>query len=98
MSISGPVTVNDTLPVRLTPTAAVGAGWVCNIAAQVVSCTRADALNAEASYPAITLTVNVAPAAPRSLTNTAHVSGGGEINTANNTASDITTISGPEPT
>ena len=89
---SGPVTVNDTLPAGLTPTAVVGAGWVCNIAAQVVSCTRADALNAEASYPAITLTVNVAPAAPPSLTNTATVSGGGEINTANNTASDITTI------
>ena len=41
---------------------------------------------------AITLTVNVAPAAPPSLTNTAQVAGGGEINSANNTASDITTI------
>ena len=89
---SGPVTVNDTVPAGLTPTAAAGAGWVCNIAGQAVSCTRADALNAGASYPAITLTVNVAPAAPPSLTNTAQVSGGGEINTANNTASDITTI------
>ena len=93
---SGPVTVNDTLPAGLTPTAAAGAGWVCNIAGQAVSCTRADVLNAGASYPAITLTVNVAPAAPPSLTNTAQVSGGGEINTANNTASDITTI-GPGP-
>ena len=89
---SGPVTVNDTVPAGLTPTAAAGAGWVCNIAGQAVSCTRADVLNVGASYPAITLTVNVAPAAPPSLTNTAQVSGGGEINTANNTASDITTI------
>ena len=93
---SGPVTVSDTLPAGLTPTAAAGAGWVCNIAGQTVSCTRSDALNVGASYPAITLTVNVAPAAPPSLTNTATVSGGGEINTANNTASDITTI-GPGP-
>ena len=93
---SGPVTVNDTLPAGLTPTAAAGAGWVCNIAGQAVSCTRGDALNVGASYPAITLTVNVAPAAPPSLTNTATVSGGGEINAANNTASDITTI-GPGP-
>ena len=68
---SGPVTVNDTLPAGLMPTAAAGAGWVCNIAGQAVSCTRADALNVGASYPAITLTVNVAPAAPPSLTNTA---------------------------
>ena len=68
---SGAVTVTDTLPAGLTPTAAAGAGWVCNIAGQAVSCTRADALNAGASYPAITLTVNVAPAAPPSLTNTA---------------------------
>ena len=72
---SGPVTVNDTVPAGLTPTAAAGAGWVCSIAGQAVSCTRADALNAGASYPAITLTVNVAPAAPPSLTNTATVSG-----------------------
>ena len=68
---SGPVTVNDTVPAGLTPTAAAGTGWVCNIAGQAVSCTRADVLNAGASYPAITLTVNVAPAAPPSLTNTA---------------------------
>ena len=90
------MTVSDTLPAGLTPTAAAGAGWVCNIAGQAVSCTRGDALNVGASYPAITLTVNVAPAAPPSLTNTATVSGGGEINTANNTANDITTI-GPGP-
>ncbi len=93
---TSPVTVNDTLPADLTPTAAAGAGWVCNIAAQTVGCTRSDALNIGASYPAITLTVNVAPAAPPTLTNTATVSGGGEINTANNTAEDITTI-GPGP-
>ena len=89
------MTVSDTLPAGLTPTAAAGAGWVCNIAGQAVSCTRSDALNVGASYP-ITLTVNVAPAAPPLMTNTATVSGGGEINTANSTASDITTI-GPGP-
>ena len=44
---SGPVTVNDTLPAGLTPTAAAGAGWVCNIAGQTVSCSRSDALNVE---------------------------------------------------
>jgi hypothetical protein len=61
-----------------------------------VSCTRADVLTGGGSYPAITLTVNVAPSAPPSLTNIATVSGGGEIITSNNTASDFTTI-GPGP-
>ena len=72
---TSPLTVSDTLPAGLTPTAAAGAGWVCNIAGQSVSCTRGDALNVGASHPAITVTVNVAPAAPPSLTNTAQVSG-----------------------
>ena len=49
-------------------------------------------LAAGQSYPPITLTVNVASTAPASVTNTATVSGGGETNTANNTASDVTAI------
>ena len=55
-------------------------------------CTRSDALAAAASYPAITVTVNVASSAPASVTNTATVSGGGETNTSNDTANDVTTI------
>jgi uncharacterized repeat protein (TIGR01451 family) len=93
---SAAVSVSDAVPAGLTPTAAAGADWVCNIAAQNVTCTRSDALNAGASYPAITLTVNVAAGAPAALTNTAAVSGGGEVNTANNSATDVTTI-GPGP-
>ena len=49
-------------------------------------------LAAGGSYPPLTLTVNVAANAPASVTNTATVSGGGEINTANDTATDLTTI------
>ena len=45
-----------------------------------------------ASYPAMTVTVNVASTAPASVTNTATVSGGGQTNTANDSASDVTTI------
>ncbi len=96
---SSMVTVSDTVPAGLTPTATDGVGWVCTILAQTVSCTRSDILNSGASYPDITLRVDVAPAAPPSLTNSAIVSGGGEINTANNTADDITTIGlGPDLT
>ena len=47
---------------------------------------------AGASYPDITLTVNVAPNAAATVTNVASVSGGGETNTANNQDSDQTTV------
>ena len=88
---TGMVTVSDTVPAGLTPTAAAGSGWTCSVSAQDVSCTRSDALAAGQSYPAITLTVNVAANATN-LTNTASVSGGGDVNPANNSASDATTI------
>ncbi|MEJ7701590.1 MAG: choice-of-anchor Q domain-containing protein [Pyrinomonadaceae bacterium] len=87
---SGTVTVKDTLPTGLSATAISGAGWTCTLA--TLTCTRSDSLAASASYPAITLTVNVAANAPSSVTNTATVSGGGETNTTNNTAADPTTI------
>ena len=89
---SGAVTLSDTVPTGLTPTAASGVGWNCGITGAMVNCTRSDALAPAASYPPVTLTVDVAPNAPPSVTNTATVSGGGDVNTTNNTASDVTTI------
>jgi uncharacterized repeat protein (TIGR01451 family) len=54
---------------------------------------------AGASYPAITIAVNVASNAPASVTNVVAVSGGGGSNPANNTASDPTIIlPGPDLT
>jgi hypothetical protein len=87
---SGTVTVTESLPVGLTATSIAGAGWTC--AHQVGPCTRSDALPAGSSYPALTLTVNVSESAPASVTNTVTVSGGGETNTGNDQASDLTTI------
>src|SRR6202011_4465080 len=86
------VTVSDTLPAGLTPSTASGTGWSCGIAGQTVTCTRADALAAGGSYPVITIAVAVSQAATSPLTNTATVAGGGELNTANDSASDSTTI------
>ena len=92
---NGTVTLIDTLPAKLTATAMSGTGWNCTLG--TLACTRTDALAAGAKYPAITLTVNVAPDAPASVTNTATVSGGGETNTANDTASDPTFVGqGPD--
>ncbi len=56
------------------------------------TCTRSDALAPGASYPPITLTVNVAPTAPPAAVNSAVVTGGNDGNSANNTVTDPTTI------
>ncbi|HTX38077.1 MAG TPA: PQQ-binding-like beta-propeller repeat protein, partial [Bryobacteraceae bacterium] len=82
---SGTVTVTDTEPAGLTLVSLAGTGWTCSGAA----CTRTDALSAGASYPPLTVTVNVAANAAASLTSSATVSGGGS---ASATASDVTTI------
>src|SRR5207247_2396689 len=89
---SGTVTVTDTLPTGLTATAISGTGWSCTLGS--LSCTRSDVLAASGSYPAITVTVTVASNAAATVTNTATVSGGGETNTSNDSASDVTTVTG----
>ena len=89
---TGVVTVTDNVPAGLVPTSAAGAGWICNISGQDVTCTRSDPLATGQSYPPITLTVNVQPGAPGSVTNAVTVSGGGDVNPANNSDTDVTTI------
>jgi uncharacterized membrane protein len=92
---NGSVTVIDTLPASLTATSIAGPGWACTQPAG--PCTRSDALPTGASYPAITLTVNVAANAPSTATNTATVSSDGAVNSVNATASDVTNILTPQP-
>lgn len=90
---SGTVSVSDSLPAGLTAAGISGSGWACSLAN--LTCTRSDALAAAASYPAITLTVNVSANAPTGVTNSVAVSGGEEVNTANDSCDDFTTIFGP---
>ena len=94
LASTGTVTVVDTLPAGLTATNISGTGWTCTLA--TLTCTRSDSLTTfGASYPSITVTVDVALNAPSSVTNVATVSGGGEVNTANDVAQDPTTILPP---
>lgn len=95
---SGSVIVRDALPAGLTFSsfAGTGPGWFCSGASSTVTCSRSDVLAVGSSYPPIRLSVNVAGNAPASVTNTATVSGGGDITPGNNTASDPTTIN-PAP-
>lgn len=92
---AGAVTVTDLLPAGLTATALSGSGWSCTLA--TLSCTRSDVLAAGASWPAISLTVTVAPNAAASVTNVATVSGGGDTTPGNNTATDVATVDPAAP-
>jgi uncharacterized repeat protein (TIGR01451 family) len=90
---SGTVTVGDTLPTGLSVNSISGTGWNCTTAP--LACTRSDALAANSSYPDITLLVNVAANAASSVTNTANVSGGGDVTPNNNSDQDQTTVNVP---
>ena len=70
------ITMTDPIPDGLTATAASGPGWTCAGTA-TIRCTRKDVLAAHASYPLITITVDVASNAPASITNSPTVTGHG---------------------
>ena len=71
---SGTVAVTETLPAGLALVSMNGGSrWSCSSN----TCTTNDVLSAGASYPAITVTVNVAGSAVSQVTNQVSVSGGG---------------------
>ena len=88
LASAGSVSVVDALPVSLTATAIAGTGWTCDLA--TLTCTRSDPLAPRASYPVIEITVNVPSGLTGNVTNSAIVSGGGDANLSNNTATDTT--------
>ena len=73
---SGEVVVSELVPPGLTATSMTGPGWTCTQPAG--PCKRSDPLAPGASYPPITLVVNVADDPPSSVTNVATVIGGGD--------------------
>jgi uncharacterized repeat protein (TIGR01451 family) len=84
------VTVTDTLPAGFASFAnPVGDGWSCSTSDRTITCTRSGALAQGASFPPIFIDVTVADPAPASIVNTATVSGGGDANPDNNTATDV---------
>ena len=98
---SGATTVTDTLPATLTPAAMGGSGWTCNVA--TLTCTSTAVVPPGGHFPPITLGLFVAENAlllnnvpqvhlPVAVINKATVSGGGELNTANDSAMDAANI------
>jgi uncharacterized repeat protein (TIGR01451 family) len=86
---SGQITVTDNLPTGLSATALAGSGWSCTLA--TLACSRSDSLTVGASYPIITMTVNVSLSNVGTVVNQVGVSGGGAV-TAN--AFDPTSLIG----
>jgi uncharacterized repeat protein (TIGR01451 family) len=86
---SGAVTVTNAVPTGFKLSTIGGTGWTCRPA--TATCTRADALGT-GSYPVITVVVNISDTAPASVTNTATVSGGAEINTSNDVSSEVIVV------
>ncbi len=87
---TGTTTVTDLLPSGFTATAISGLGWDCYLA--TLACTRTDSLTANSSFPAITLTFNIAMDAPASVTNTASVTGTISNASSSDSASDISAV------
>ncbi len=84
------VSVTDIPPSGLTVTAMSGSGWTCTT---LPTCSRSDVLAAGASYPAVTVTVDVAAnATSPKINQVAVTTAQTESNGGNNTASDSTVI------
>ena len=72
---SGTVSVTEFMMAYGIESAMSGPGWSCSIAS--FTCTRSDSLSAGASYPPISLSVNIPAGTPSPFTNSALVFGGG---------------------
>ncbi len=93
-TITGTITVTDTLPTGLTLNAVSGTDWTCSSAGQTIVCVHANSggLAPGATLPLITLSVNVEPAAAPVVTNTAVLANENDTNSENNTASDAVNV------
>ncbi len=86
---SGAVSVTLALAPGFSLSALSGTGWSCSGAA----CSRSDALAAGASFPPLTLTLNVAASAASPLTNSVTVSGGGSAAAGSSDTITVTSAS-----
>lgn len=85
---AGTITVTDTLPAGIVPTAggATGDGWTCNIAGQTVTCTR-PSLASGVTAQDIIIEATIASSVTGQKINTATASEATDPDTSNNSAS-----------
>ncbi len=92
---SGLVSLREVLPQGFAATSLAGDGWTTNLS--TLTATRSDSLAPGASFAPLTLIVGIPNNASGSVTSTAQVSGGGQIYTTDDTASDVATIVSATP-
>lgn len=92
----GTVTVTDELPTGITYAGFTGDSWSCGAVGQTVTCTHPGGVEGGDLLPGITLNVAVDEAAIPSVTNTATVSGAGDANSVNDSASHTSTVRQPQ--
>jgi uncharacterized repeat protein (TIGR01451 family) len=88
---TGALDVVDSLPAGLAYSSASGAGWTCAAAGPVVTCSNPGPL-APSAASSIALTVDVQPGAAANVTNVARITTIGDVNAANDRATDLTAI------
>jgi hypothetical protein len=90
----GQATVTDTPPAGFTYDAAASTpnGWACALNSGQVVCTITQVVSGGSAYPVVTLAFDIASGASGSATNNVVVSGGGEVNTANDSGMNTATI------
>jgi uncharacterized repeat protein (TIGR01451 family) len=86
------VTVTLPVPAGLTYTSASGTGWACSLVSSVVTCTRTSALAAGASFPDISVTMQVTATVAPQVSTTATVAVTGDTVAANNTSSNTVSV------
>lgn len=91
---SAKVTVTETVPSGEALVSMAGTGWTCPGTGGANTCDRSDTLATNASYPGITVTVNVSATATSPQVNQVKVSGGGMSSAVS--GSDSTTINLPD--
>jgi uncharacterized repeat protein (TIGR01451 family) len=85
------VVVTDTLRAGLSFVSGVGTGWAVNAVGQVVTATYSGAALAIGATSSFTLTVAITAAAYPSVNNRAWVSGGGQVETTNDSSTLVNT-------
>jgi len=96
-STSGTVTATDTLPSGYTLNTYSGTGWSCS-GTSVVTCTSSLVVNGGNDFPLLSLVVNIPTSSATSVTNSVTVSGGGETDTTNDSATDTVSVVQITPT
>jgi len=90
---SGTTTVVDTLPAGVSFVSGSGTGWSVSASGAIVTATRSSSIGSGNSS-GFTLTAAIAAAAFPGFVNRAHVSASGDVNDANNHASDAVNVTG----